>query len=266
MLYLMFAEGYRPGRTREATNEDFRLEPELNNTYELGLKSLWMDSRLLVNAAFFYVDWQDLWSRYSFFEDPNDVSTLTSVLTNVGDASVVGTEIEISYVISEGWTAGLSYGLSAVEFQDGFQTREATDLFGVVAGLEFVEGNQSRYSPKQSMTLNSTWRQALTANWEYFVRADYNYQAKRFATELNTAYYGPSHRANIRAGVESENISITAYANNLFDDSTLAGSGRFVNLHPVTRISPRVQPTQNFIAEGHFTRGRHYGVAVRYAF
>ena len=266
MLYLMFAEGYRPGRTREATNEDFRLEPELNNTYELGLKSLWMDSRLLVNAAFFYVDWQDLWSRYSFFEDPNDVSTLTSVLTNVGDASVVGTEIEISYVISEGWTAGLSYGLSDVEFQDGFQTREATDLFGVVAGLEFVEGNQSRYSPKQSMTLNSTWRQALTANWEYFVRADYNYQAKRFATELNTAYYGPSHRANIRAGVESENISITAYANNLFDDSTLAGSGRFVNLHPVTRISPRVQPTQNFIAEGHFTRGRHYGVAVRYAF
>ncbi len=166
------------------------------------------------------------------------------------------------YRPGEGWTAGLSYGLSDVEFRDGFQTREATDLFGVDAGLEFVQGNQSRYSPKQSMTLNSTWRQALTANWEYFVRADYNYQAKRFATELNTAYYGPSHRANIRAGAESENISITAYANNLFDDSTLAGSGRFVNLHPATRH----RPSDNFIAEGHFTRGRHYGVALRYAF
>ncbi len=63
-VYAQAAKGFRTGGPNLTASTLFGIpstyEPDSLWNYELGLKSHWLDRRLVFNAAVYYIDWQDL--------------------------------------------------------------------------------------------------------------------------------------------------------------------------------------------------------------
>lgn len=275
LLYGLVARGNKPGRPEQTTNPNpstaARVEEERNTTFEIGAKSQWMDGRLTANLAAFFIDWTNV--QVLFTELTGDTSVIQSQITNAGEVDVFGFELETAFSLTDEWTINFNYGYTNAQFQRGYVTPEATELLGVQGAIDFLAGNRPRYLPEHMIALSSSYRRGLGSvlpGWQWFVRGDANYESKKYATELNTAWYGNAIRVNLRLGIENDNWTLAAWARNLFDDDTLLSSGRFTNLRfgdpdPTQAFLPGTL-SRNFVAEGTLARGRQVGVSASYRF
>src|SRR4029079_15679328 len=62
MAYAQYAEGYRGGGTNASTVAFVppQYDPDNTKNYELGLKSEWLDKRLILNVAAYRIDLENL--------------------------------------------------------------------------------------------------------------------------------------------------------------------------------------------------------------
>ena len=108
--YLRIATGYKAGGISEAGavgtfNSDFVFEPEEILTYELGLKSMLADDRVRLNMAVFYSEFDDM--QLGFNTNPADLSEV--LLTNAGEATVSGVEIEGQWAATDDLQFSFNY-------------------------------------------------------------------------------------------------------------------------------------------------------------
>jgi iron complex outermembrane receptor protein len=93
MAYFSFNKGFKQGgwttRLSDAipVAQDARFGPEYSKTYELGLKSEWLDHHLLANAAVYFTNYDDI--------QLNIQQGISPVYTNAGNADIKGAELEI---------------------------------------------------------------------------------------------------------------------------------------------------------------------------
>ncbi|MEC8428627.1 MAG: TonB-dependent receptor, partial [Pseudomonadota bacterium] len=132
MLYASITRGYKSGGfntypTPDSNNafvvtptatESF--DPELATNYEIGLKSNWMDGRLLFNASVFALDYEDLQVR----QIVNNVVQIR----NAGKASSNGIELEIKYQLDENLTVSANAAWMDAEYDE--YTVAGRDLSG----------------------------------------------------------------------------------------------------------------------------------------
>ncbi len=116
-VYARYAEGFRSGGyDGHASSPATALLPydsEELESYELGIKSRWLDQRLQLNAAAFYSDYTNMQlTSYSTATGP------TSVVLNAGQASLWGMEIEAEAWLSEGLRASLNLAYLDYEFDE----------------------------------------------------------------------------------------------------------------------------------------------------
>ncbi|MCS6946899.1 MAG: TonB-dependent receptor, partial [Steroidobacteraceae bacterium] len=113
LTYLSAAKGEKTGGFNLARYPTFlnqgEFEAETNTTFELGLKSDWLDRRLRVNAAVYYIDWKDLQASTPQFTDDPVLRPLTpqdpTIISNVGGAESKGIELEVGYVFTPAFNA-----------------------------------------------------------------------------------------------------------------------------------------------------------------
>jgi outer membrane receptor protein involved in Fe transport len=266
MFYGSYAEGERPGATALTTGITGQpLLPEEQKTFELGARSSWLGGRLTANVSVFDTEWSKIFGLYAFFTDPNNPATLTSVRRNQGDADIRGLELQLAARPVDGLTLQVSYGLTDAAYKRGYITPESEALLGTAGAIDFIDGNRPRYIPKHTGALQINWRAPLVDDWQYTLNSTVSYVGKRYATELNTDYYGASTIANLSAGIDRGNLSFELFGRNVFDDDTIVASGRFQYL---AFGDPRrnTLTSANYIAEGTLPRGRQWGLRARYRF
>ncbi|MCC7410281.1 MAG: TonB-dependent receptor, partial [Gammaproteobacteria bacterium] len=142
MTYLTITRGFKAGgfnaRARNATElEPF--SPETVLTYELGIKSTWLDRRLRANAAAFYNDYTDI-QVLVVQADPNTGQILNRV-ENAGAADVRGFELELLAQVTSRLELNAGAGYTDAKF-----TR-------VAPGSEFTV--HSRFIQTPDWTLNA---------------------------------------------------------------------------------------------------------------
>jgi iron complex outermembrane recepter protein len=101
MTYVSAAKGYKAGgfNGRASSVRDFNeYDPETVWTYELGLRSDWLDRRVRFNATAFYSDYSDLQLQISGSTTVNGAPAPFNVVTNVPKARIVGGEIELTVI------------------------------------------------------------------------------------------------------------------------------------------------------------------------
>jgi len=108
--YLRIATGYKAGGISEAGavgtfNSAFVFQPEEILTYELGLKSMLADDRVRLNMAVFYSEFDDM--QLGFNTNPADLSEV--LLTNAGEATVGGVEIEGQWAATDDLQFSVNY-------------------------------------------------------------------------------------------------------------------------------------------------------------
>lgn len=114
--YARVATGFKSGgfnlRTSLSPIAPFNEETVL--AYELGFKSMFFDSRLQVNTAAFFMDYEDLQSDV-FAATPTGGAT--SITVNAGRAEIPGFELEVLAIPLDGLTFNVSYGLAAGDYK-----------------------------------------------------------------------------------------------------------------------------------------------------
>jgi outer membrane receptor protein involved in Fe transport len=119
MIYARVATGYRPGGANQiAPNAPATFGPDTTTNYEVGVKTEWLDRRLLLDLTEFYIDWKD-----------TQVTGVTPLqltyISNAGAAVSKGTELTSMVMLLPRLKLGLN-----VAYTEAYLTVDAPGLGG----------------------------------------------------------------------------------------------------------------------------------------
>ena len=235
------------------------IEEEEDWSYEIGAKGTWLEGRLSANAAVFYIDW----TNQAINVNRNIVVTACEfesnlLVANAAESTVWGIELEMFYAPTDNLTLNFSYGLADNELQDYFDVELAE-----LTGDGDASGQAAPRVPKQTVNLGSTYRNAMTAQIEWFWRYDLTYQTRQYSTVANLAHTGELILMNTRFGIESDHWTTAFYIDNILDDDTPTLLNDFP-LFDDSKLQPNGQLSTGFILTPR--RGRNYGLTMQYRF
>jgi len=233
--YFTIARGFKAGGfnlTAPTGQESFGVETSW--TYELGVKSRWMDDKVQANAALFFVDWDDM--QLSQFD-----ATAGGFVSNAGESTSQGVELELAGQVTESLTVFGTAGYLDTEF-DRF-----TDQFG-----QNVAGRSLPFAPDWTFGAGAQYRQRIDDDFAAIARIDYFHVGEFFydAGNLGGDRY---NLTNLRLGVDCDNWRVDLFMNNVFDEE-------YVSI--AFQANP-ADPTQ-FVGQN--GAPRTYGLSVRVTF
>jgi iron complex outermembrane receptor protein len=169
-------------------------QAEIADTWEIGMKSEFLDRRLAVNAALF-----DTTSTngYFFYFSPQ---TSTQNLGNL-DARYKGGELELTAVATSWLDVYASFG-----YTDGKITNMEDPT---------VIGNRPPLLTKDTINAGFQLHHPLGAGVNGVLRLDYQMIGTTWWDPYNVTSRDPVHLLDLRAGLEGERWSVTAWSKNL---------------------------------------------------
>ncbi len=204
MLWASVATGTKSGgfNTVNGTPEQREFEDEDTISYEAGIKSTLLDSRLRVNAALFYTKIHDFQ-----FQEQLEAGIGTRV-SNQAKVETQGLDMEIQAqpLSNLTLTAGLLY----------------MDKYKIVAGPQ--EGDKLPYTADYSYHLSATQVFPL-ADGGLYLRVDYSYMgdhATSGAADLRDDQFDNREDLNAKLGWRNENWNVSVWGKNLTNDKYAA--------------------------------------------
>ena len=212
-----FSQGYRPGGVVTIGEDPY--DPEFLDNYELSYRGRFWDGRVALNANLFYFEWTDLQTLVFVLTPVFDFQIL-----NAGRAHSHGGELELTVYPTDQLEIFANIGTTNGEFD------EFTSGFGDFSGNEFEDAPPVN----AGAGFYQNWgRFAVGANAEYtasFYTNPQNTQEADSRTVVNlTARYRPR-----------DNLTVTAYVNNLFDERY---RDSFEVVRPLVPGGPSIQAT-----------------------
>lgn len=196
LAYGSITRGYRPPGASFEPNDIATavFDAETSWNYEVGLKSAWLDDRLIVNLAAFYND-------TSNFQFPSDQAG--NVIIGNADIRTIGAELEVLARPVDGLELSAGLGLLNAEFRNG------TNAFTGAA----LAGNRTPFSPSLTYNIAAQYR----SESGILGRLEVIGFGNTFFDDLNTIDQGAFALVNARLGYEFDNYGIYLFADNLFD-------------------------------------------------
>jgi iron complex outermembrane receptor protein len=176
-------------------------DEEFSWHYEGGVKSVWLDSRILTNVAVFFIDWDNL---QTFVPNPQDPSNF--LIDNVGSATSTGVEFEVQTRPVQGLDVFAAVGFTSGEYGDD-----------AVAGGFPVANNDLMLTPDYTASIGVQYTHRV-GNTNVFGRADIANYGKFFYDESNVLSQGAYSLTNLRGGVTFRQIIVEAFLRNAFDE------------------------------------------------
>lgn len=252
-LYAVYAEGVKPGGLNGAAGalagpNSLEYGQETSDNFELGMKSSWLDNRLVFNAAAFFIKANDIQLTTPVFR--TDGSAVTSIATNQGNGEIRGLEVEGRWRVLDPLTLSLTYALADTEFTEGvddFQwtlTSGGGNSFGrpgaynaaspALGGTNLngngnasIVGNPFPLSAKHTASFAADFRKAFREDMEFFASADLSYTGKRVVQVHANPYVPAATLLGARIGVSNERWTASLYGRNLTDEDAVSVATRW---------------------------------------
>ena len=221
LLYFSAAKGNKPGNfNASAPPGFFTVDEEEMWNYEVGAKRSAMDGKLSLQAAAYMIDWTNQVYR---FNDPDP--EYGSYFINAGETDVVGVDFSLAANLSERLSASFAYSWINTEFQV-FESSNALTVLGDAD----VSGNETPRTANNSLFASLQYRaplEGLGNGAVWFAGVDVSYRGEMFIDELNLETIEPRTLVNVRGGVDTGSIRVTAFVNNATDNDALTTGFRF---------------------------------------
>jgi len=197
MTYVTISQGYRSGGFNHLATDPqyYSYDEETLWSYEIGIKSLFMDKRIMLNASFFYLDITDM-------QVAEAVDPFRSWNTNAAEATSKGVELEMTAKITDGLSLMSGFGYTDIEF----------DKFSDARGN--YEGNKNPYAPEYTFNIGAQYRHA----GGFYARADLIGYGKMFLDKENKYSRDAYQVVNAKIGYEANSFDIYLYGKNIFDE------------------------------------------------
>ena len=254
----------------------------MSKSFEVGMKSEWMDKRLRINAALFHTEVEDS----QFFNFLAGGFGILRVVTNIDEVTLQGAEIDFQAAISQGLSVYGSLGIVDSEIDKN-------------KNRPYTEGNEAPLTPDMTGNLGVQWIKSVMQDLDFVARLDWQYVGETWFstvqddttvngfTDVSELYRGiglgfgdltedpagPGLPAdgiigfgessydkgqrdaydifNLRLSLEAANWTVTAWGNNILDEDYLE------------EIIPAPEFGGYFI---HPAKGETYGVDFVYRF
>ena len=221
LLFFSAAKGNKPGNFDPSAPPGFLTvdEEEMWN-YEVGAKRSAMDGRLNIQVAGYFIDWTNQVYR---FNDPDP--EYGSYFINAGETQVMGLDFSVAAILSEQWTASLGYSRIDSEFQV-FESSNAL----TVLGDSDVSGNETPRTANNSLFASLQFTSPFSGfggESQWFAGLDISYRGEMFIDELNLETIEPRTLVNVRGGIDTGTVRVTAFVNNVTDNDALTTGFRF---------------------------------------
>jgi iron complex outermembrane receptor protein len=205
MGYTSWGKGFKAGgwTTRLSapdTPAAAEFQPEYTKTWEVGVKSDWLDHHLQVNAAGFFTDYNGI--------QLNIQQGISPVYTNAGNAKIKGGELEIKSALGNGFALNFSgsyidayytqvnafANIPQYALPDGSNVCPATGLVGapphpvcavIPPGITQLDAKLPK-TPKYKLSLWPQYDLVMPNSATLRFLADYTYTAEMFNDALNT--------------------------------------------------------------------------------
>ena len=256
LLYASTSTGFRRGAFDMAQSDpaliDQAVDPETVISYELGLKSRFLNNRLQVNVAVFDTTYEDL----QFFV--NSVGSGGSAqTTNAGEASVQGFELDAIWAVTDELTASFAYS-----YQDG----DSTDI---PADAEIPEGTPPQGTVPESFTFALDYSKQLDSG-EFYAHIDYlykdEYSLEFIDNSISQFRAQVDGQINANMGYRAENgWSVQLWGMNLTDELILLyGQDFWFSLYGASLGTNEALFEASFGPR--YAEPRTYGLTVSYEF
>jgi iron complex outermembrane receptor protein len=202
MIYASAARGFKAGGFNAASpagSEAYDVEQSW--TYEVGAKSLWFGDRLSVNAAAFFLSWDDLQVNV-----PNPFVPFQFYIANAAGATSKGLELQLNARVAPGCDFFGGFGYTNARFDDG----------SVSDGVD-VSGNRLANAPTYTADFGGQYSVPLDASANVFARADIVVRGSYEYDHANSQGQEAYSLTNFRAGVRAGRLLLEGWIRNAFD-------------------------------------------------
>ncbi|MCC5872933.1 MAG: TonB-dependent receptor [Gammaproteobacteria bacterium] len=151
MVFASWSEGFKSGGFfgRQANFDiDPTYDPEYVTTWELGMKSTWLDGRLIFNPTVFYNEYDDKQEEILI---PISLSNVATVVRNASSVDIFGAEAELQMQVTDAWNVRLSYGYVNAKYDD---------YIADISGDGVITDNSNltpRNTPKHTIGVNTSY-------------------------------------------------------------------------------------------------------------
>jgi len=209
-LYATAAQGFRSGGFNTPGPVFDRVyDSEETTNYELGLKSIFFDGRLLLNVAVYSILYENQQVQLL------DLGSGQQGIVNIPETESRGIEVEFAARLSDRLT--FSGGI-------GYLDSEITNF----TALPIVEGNRPPFAPEYTYNLALDYTAPFSEDWDLVLRAALSGQSgmyyEYYSRETNGALpYTLSEQpaytlVDLRATLRGPTWTLTAFADNALDE------------------------------------------------
>lgn len=230
-------------------------DKEVTDSWELGLKTMWLEDRLRINGAFFSTTIDDN-QFFEFFAGPFG---LMRVVTTIDEAEIRGVEADFDWAVSQNFRLYGGFGLLDSEIKEN-------------RNRPLSVGNDVPQAPDQTYNLGGQFDFAMGENWNLMARVDWQYIGEMWFHTLQgeqvptvwQVFFGPGitsdmsrakrdayQTVNARLSLSNDNWIFTLWGRNLTDEDYLQ------------EVIPAPEFGGSFI---HPSALRAYGVEATYQF
>ena len=171
-------------------------------SYELGAKSEWLEHRLSINGAVYYIDWANIQQTITL------PSCGFGFVGNFGKASSRGAEFEIDYDPIKALKLSLSLSYNEAK------------LTSTVPGAAGEAGQTLEYAPRWMGAATAEYTHAIDADTSAFLRGDFNSTTRENANyNFQSVYYNIAGYSllNLRLGVKRTHWTGGLFVTNALD-------------------------------------------------
>jgi len=221
--YVKYSRGYKAGGFQadvispppNTPPASFDFAAEYVNNYEAGFKGRWLDGRLSVNTAIFYLDYSNKQERVN--------TGISFLISNAGEARVKGAEVEFAAIPVTGLQITGSVGVLDAKYTS---FKNAGGL-----GIDF-DGNRLTGAPRLTGTVAAQYERPLTDTLSGVLRGevtqmDYIYTDTANSRDLRQRV---NAQLNARVGVQSDRWGFYLWGKNLTDELILGGGTKVITV------------------------------------
>ncbi|MFZ1831300.1 MAG: TonB-dependent receptor [Pseudomonadales bacterium] len=208
LLYASYSHGYRNGAFNAQAffdpSELTKVDPELLDSFELGMKTQLFDGSMQLNGAVFYYAYEN----QQFLNV--DAATLAQTLINIDESEILGAEFELSARPTETLLVQAGLGLLDTEVTKGS-----------LSGID-LKGNELLVAPALDFNIAADWDVLHTGLGTFMLRLDASYVDDHYFEIFNTerlqqdGYWLSNARLQFDSSAESWQVAL--WCKNLADE------------------------------------------------
>jgi iron complex outermembrane recepter protein len=212
LIFATVAKGFRAGTFLLGVPQP-PVNPETLWSYELGLKTRFLDNRGRLSLTGYYTDYKDL--------QVGRLTGTTAILENAAKAEIYGFELEGGIKLTDNLSIDATFTHTHGEISE-FSSIDETNP---AAGLQDLSGNQLPNAPRWASTIGLQYNLPLQNGASVAFRADANWRSKTYYDYYNRAALSQDAYAKANASITystADGLSFGAFVNNITDETTVA--------------------------------------------